>query len=371
MLPELLPVTEEEIEAVTRTMRDVPLTTLFGGDEVGMFEAEFAALFGARTGVAVTSGTAALNASLMALGIGPGDEVIVTPFSFVASVSVVVQVGAIPVFADVCADSLVMDPASVAERVSERTRAVIPVHQCGFPVDIEALREVLPDRVVIVEDAAAAHGARVRGHYVGTLGDLGCFSFNIGKIMRTGEGGMILTGREEIAEKLRSIRVGGLVPNPGGSGTLVTALGCNFTMLQAVAALGRVQVRRYPSLSRRRREIMLRLEERIRGLPISPPPEKPGIERAYYSVPLILDEELASRRDEIVDRIRAFNVPVGAGHPQLLHEIDYIRRVAGPSSCPVIESVRPRVMFFDPLPVYDDEVVDRIAEVFHEVLPNR
>ncbi len=368
-LPGFLPLSEEEIEAVTTALREAPITTLFGGYEIDAFEQEFARLFGADHAVAVTSGTTALHAALMALDVGPGDEVVVTPFSFVASVSVVVQVGAVPVFADVDGESLVLDPADVARKITDRTRAILPVHQCGYPVDIPAIQEIIGDRpIAIVEDCAAAHGARIGDRYVGTLGELGCFSFNIGKIMRTGEGGMVLTGDAELARRLRAIRVNGLIRHPAGSGTWIDMLGSNFTMTHTIAAIGRVQVRRFHELSNRRREISERLARALEGLPVRYAPAPEGFERAYYSLPLIVDAELEDRCGAIVEELRSYNVPVGTGNAQLLHQIDFIRRVSPPPQVPVIERVRPRVFFFDPLPVYTDEQVTDICRIFRSVI---
>ena len=367
MLPELLPVTEEEIEAVSNALRSVPLTTMFGGCEIEAFEREFASLFDAPHAVAVTSGTTALHAALLAAEIGPGDEVIVTPFSFVASVSVVVQVGATPVFADVDPQTFVMDPVDVARKITPRTRAILPVHQCGYPVDMRALCQVVEGkRIVIIEDSAAAHGAMVSGRAVGTIGDFGCFSFNIGKILRTGEGGMVLARSEDMDRRLRAIRVNGLIPTP--QGTWVDRLGTNYTMMHSTAAFGRVQVRNFHKLALRRRQIGERIREGIEGLGASAPPDRPNLIRAYYSTPFLLAPELARFRDEIVDGIRAHNVPASRGNPQLLHQIDYIKKLSPTKSCPVAEAVRPRIFFFDPLPSLTDEQVEGVVSVFRLVL---
>jgi perosamine synthetase len=217
-LPEFAPMSETEVAAATAALRDVPLTTLFGDHEIRAFEQEFAAYCGARFAIAVNSGTSALHAALTAAGIGPGDEVIVTPLSFVASVSAVVHVGATPVYADVD-DQFCLDPRDVAARITPRTRAILVVHLNGYPADVVALRDLAGAHgILLIEDAAQAHGARVNDQHVGTFGEFGCFSFNIGKILRTGEGGMVLTPSEEAARHLRELRVNGLGPSSLGAG---------------------------------------------------------------------------------------------------------------------------------------------------------
>lgn len=304
----------------------------------------------------------------MAADIGAGDEVVVTPFSFIASVSIVIEAGATPVFADIDPQTFVMDPASVADRVGPRTKAVLPVHQCGYPVDMKSIREIAgQNRLVVIEDCAAAHGARIDGQYVGVFGDYGCFSFNIGKIMRTGEGGMVTTQDPELCRRLRSIRVNGLEPGPAGE-RWVARLGSNFTLSQPLAALGRVQVKRFHALSERRRAITKRLQAGLAGLPVSMSPDRPGLERACYSVILVLREDLAPRREEIVRLIQSRGVPVDAGNPQLLNEVEYVRRLSRGLDCPNASRARPRMMFFDPLPVYSDAEVDRCADAIRDAL---
>ena len=139
-------------------------------------------------------------------------------------------------------------------------------------------------------------------------------------------------------------------------------------MMQAVAALGRIQVRNFERLSGRRRQIGEFIRQHIAGLPVKLPPDRPGFERSYYAMPFLLPPELAAHCDEIVDEFRALNVPFTKGHRKLLHDVDYIRRLAHNSSCPVAESVHPRIFYFDPLPCYDDEQIDGVVGALRSVL---
>ncbi|HEY6893839.1 MAG TPA: DegT/DnrJ/EryC1/StrS family aminotransferase, partial [Rhodanobacteraceae bacterium] len=178
------------------------------GDEVAAFEREFADFCGVDDGVAVSSGTSALHLALLAAGVGPGDEVITVPFTFVASVAAIEYAGATPVLVDVEPESLTMDPDALANAITPRTKAILPVHLYGQPADMDRIRAVAADHgLTVVEDAAQAHGARYRGIRAGGLGDLACFSFyptkNLGAF---GEGGMVVTSDRDLADRVRLLR---------------------------------------------------------------------------------------------------------------------------------------------------------------------
>jgi dTDP-4-amino-4,6-dideoxygalactose transaminase len=368
-LPTYTPVTEDEIEAVTRTLRYAPLTTLFGGFEIEQFEKEFAQRFGSPHAIAVTSGTTALHAALVTAGIKAGDEVIVTPYSFIASVSVVVQSGAKPIFADIDPETFVLDPKDVRRKVTARTRAILPVHICGYPVDIEQLLQIaVQHSLAIIEDCAAAHGATVNGRCIGTFGDFGCFSFNIRKIIRTGEGGMVLTAKSEWAERLREIRVNGLSPTRGINS--VNSFGFNYTMAQPLAALGRRQLVRFDEMSAIRQTHGKALREGMQGLPVSTPPDIPGRNRAYHCVPFLLTRELTELRDQIVAALRRENVPAEINCRRPLYHIEYLRQIAPDAYCPVADDICRRTFVIDPLPCYSSMEIEQIVLALRKVLSN-
>ncbi len=363
------PVTDDEIAAVTRALRHAPLTTMFGGFEIEQFEQEFAHRFGSPFAVAVNSGTSALHAALTAAGIGPGDEVIVTPYSFVASVSVVVQAGAKPVFADIDPETFVLDPDDVKQKITRRTRALLPVHMCGYPADMDRLLEIARTHdLVLIEDCAAAHGATVHQVPVGTLGDFGCFSFNIGKVIRTGEGGMVLTANEAWAERLREVRVNGLSPTKGVNS--VNSFGFNYTMSQPLAAMGRAQLKRFDDLLASRRAHGEVLGQGLQGLPVSIPPDMPGRERVYYCVPFLVNPELTAFRDSIVQALRSENVPAAANCANPLYRIPYLQAIAPEADCPVAEDVCRRTFVIDPLPCYTRADVEKMVLALHKVFAN-
>jgi dTDP-4-amino-4,6-dideoxygalactose transaminase len=241
------------------------------GAEVTSFEAAAARFLGVSHAVGVSSGTDALLVSLMALGVGPGDEVIVPAYSFFATAGVVARLGARPVFVDVVPDAWTMDPAAVARSIGPRTRAVMPVHLFGRTANMKALREAA-FAVPIVEDAAQAFGAREDGAMAGKLGALGCFSFfptkNLGGF---GDGGLVTAEDATLADRVRLLRVHGGRPKH-----FHAEVGGNFRLDALQAALLSVKLSRVEDALARRREIAGQYREMLAGLPIGLPPEDAG-----------------------------------------------------------------------------------------------
>src|SRR6185295_6762665 len=201
----------EEMDNVMAAMKSGWISSL--GAFIPEFERDFAAFSGAAHGVAVANGTVALHLALVAAGIGPGDEVLMPSLTFVATASAVRYCGAVPVFVDSDAETWQLDPAALEAKVTPRAKAVIPVHLYGHPCDMDPIRAIASRRtLIVVEDAAEAHGALYRGRPVGALGTIGCFSFYGNKIITTGEGGMCLTNDPAMAEHLRLLRDHGMDP---------------------------------------------------------------------------------------------------------------------------------------------------------------
>ena len=256
-----VPVGEDEVAAVLGVLRSGRLVQ---GQEVAAFEDEFAALVGGRTCVAVNSGTSALHLGLLAAGIGPGDEVVVPSFTFAATANAVVMTGATPVFADIEPATFSLDPDAVAAAVTARTAAVIPVHLYGHPAAWAGLRAVA-DRhgLLLLEDAAQAHGATWDGTQVGALGDLGAFSFYATKNMTTGEGGMVVCRDQETARRVRLLRNQGMEQRYRNE-----VAGLNNRMTDLAAAMGRVQLRRLPAWNEERRRVAAVFQERLVGVQV-------------------------------------------------------------------------------------------------------
>jgi perosamine synthetase len=240
-------------------------TWLSVGSYVQRFEADFAAFLDAPHAVSVCNGTCALDLALAALGIGPGDEVIVPSLTFAASINAVMHVGAEPVLVDSSPDHWDMDPRSWEGAITGRTKAVMPVHLYGHPCDMRPILEIARRKgLFVVEDAAEAHGAKVMGRTVGTLGDVGCFSFYGNKIITTGEGGMCVTKDPEIDRRLRNLRDHGMRPERR---YWHEEVGFNFRLTNLSAAVGVAQLEAIDRFLARRREIGLAYATGLGGVP--------------------------------------------------------------------------------------------------------
>ena len=235
-------ISEEEQQEVLKVLKSQMLTLLHG-EFVSKFEKEFARYIGVKHAIAVNTGTAALHIAIAALNIGPGDEVIVPPFTFIASASSILHNNAIPIFADIDDKSYTLDPNSVREKITEKTKAIIPVHLAGIGADMSELMDIGSDNGIhVIEDAAQSIGTRCYKKKVGSIGHLGCFSFYPSKNMTTGEGGMITTNDDELAEQCRLIRHHG---EP--EWYVYNRLGYNYRMTEIQGAIGRVQLKKIDS----------------------------------------------------------------------------------------------------------------------------
>ena len=235
-------ISEEEQQEVLKVLKSQMLTLLHG-EFVSKFEKEFARYIGVKHAIAVNTGTAALHIAIAALNIGPGDEVIVPPFTFIASASSILHNNAIPIFADIDDKSYTLDPNSVREKITEKTKAIIPVHLAGIGADMSELMDIGSDNGIhVIEDAAQSIGTLCYKKKVGSIGHLGCFSFYPSKNMTTGEGGMITTNDDELAEQCRLIRHHG---EP--EWYVYNRLGYNYRMTEIQGAIGRVQLKKIDS----------------------------------------------------------------------------------------------------------------------------
>jgi perosamine synthetase len=298
---------EEELAEVAEVLRSGQLTM---GPKVSEFEAGLAEACEVEHAVAVSSGTAALHLAVLALGIGPGDEVIVPAYTFPATANVVALAGARPVLVDVDPETMNLSPDAVADAVTQRTRAVLVVHLFGRPAPWEALEAAAPEGVELLEDAAGALGARRAGKACGGLGRLGCLSFHPRKIVVTGEGGAVTTNDGELADGIRRLRHHGIEPRGDFD---IRVPGLNYRLSDILCAVGIPQLRRLEELLQERERLAAAYAERLEGrveLPTADEGDRHGLQA--YVVRL-------DRRDEALAALREAGIQAQIGTYALHH----------------------------------------------------
>ena len=306
---------ETEEEALLSVLRSRRWSSI-SGDVVSSLETEFASLHEAEHGVAVANGTLALVAALRAVGIGPGDEVIVPPYTFIASASSVVLSGAVPVFADVQPDTLLIDPEAVSAAITPRTKAIMAVHLAGCPCDMDALTEIAEAHgIVVIEDAAQAVGAEWRSRRVGAIGAIGTFSFQSYKNITAGEGGMILTNDSALADATWSIANVGR--RRSGGWYEHSIIGWNLRLTEFQAALVRAQLGRLPEQSRVRAANAAVLSDLLTETPGVNPlkVDQRVTAHSWYTYNVRLDASLP--KDAFVEALAAEGIPCQGGWDSL------------------------------------------------------
>ena len=302
---------EEEIEAAVRVLRS---GSVVQGPEVAAFEDEFSRLVDGRHCVAVNSGTSALQLTLLALGIGRGDEVVVPSFSFAATANAVRLVGAEPVFADIDPGSYCVDPDAVAAAIGPRTAAIMPVHLYGHPAAMDRLTGLAGAHgLALVEDAAQAHAATLHGSPVGAFGTAGCFSFYPTKNMHSLEGGLVSTADPALARTLRLLRNQGMEQRYANE-----IVGANLRMTDVSAAIGREQLRKLSGWTRRRRDNAAVLDAGITRL--AAPAVAAGAGHVYHQYTVRVPGG-AARRDAAQERLRAAGVGSAVYYPTPIHRL--------------------------------------------------
>jgi dTDP-4-amino-4,6-dideoxygalactose transaminase len=282
------------------------------GEEVEGFEREFAAYCGGvKHGIAVNSGTSALHLALLAAGVGPGDEVITVPFTFIATVSAVDYTGARPVFVDVDPTSRTIDPNQIEAAITSRTKVILPVHIHGQPADMDPILEIaLRRKLLVIEDAAQAHGAEYKGRRCGNMGHLACFSFYPGKNLGAyGEGGIVLTNIDDYARKIRMLRDWGQEKKYQH-----VLKGFNYRMEALQGAILRVKLRYLEGWTEARRQLAREYAEALAGLDVSIPEEMPGTRHVYHVYGIRVQQ-----RDEFQNSLRGEGIQTAIHYPIPVH----------------------------------------------------
>lgn len=374
--------TEEEIDAVGAILRSGRIN-YWTGDESRCFEKEYAAYTKRAHGVALANGTVSLEAALIALGVGAGDEVVTTPRTFIASASCIVLRGAKPVFADVDRDSQNITAQSIERVLSERTKAIIVVHLAGWPCEMDEIMQLANDRgIAVIEDCAQAHGACYRGRPVGGIGTFGAFSFCQDKIITTGgEGGMLVMDERDAWSKCWSYKDHGKSfdavyhrRHAIGFRWLHESFGTNWRMTELQAALGRVQLRRLSQWVQTRRnnaQLLATLLSRAPGLRIPMPPSH--IEHSYYRFYVFVEPAAlrnAWNRDRIIQEVTAAGVPCFSGScSEIYLEKAFVSAGLAPAErLPVAKQLGETSLTFLVHPTLGSEHMARTAEVVSEVM---
>lgn len=362
---------EDDIRAVVEVLRSDWLTT---GPKVAEFEESFAARVGAKHAVSFSSGTAALHGAAFAAGLKPGDEAITTPMTFAATANCVLYQGATPVFADVSADTLNLDPGNVGARITPQTRALLPVDYAGHPADLDAMLELAARHdLVVIEDACHALGAEYRDRAAGGIAHMTVFSFHPVKHLATGEGGMVTTDRMDYAEALRRFRNHGISSDArqrqsaGQWHYEMVALGYNYRLTDIACALGISQLKKLEEDLSRRREIAERYATSFRQLgALTLPAVRAEVNPAWHLYPIRINlESLTAGRAQIFRALRAENIGVNV-HYIPVHYHPYYRDRFGyrEGEYPVAENAYERMIS---LPMFhgmsDQDVEDVIAAV--------
>ena len=360
---------EDDIQAVVEVLRSDWITT---GPAVGAFEKAVAGFVGAEYGTAVSSGTAALHTAMYAIGIRTGDEVIVPTMTFAATANAVVFQGATPVFCDVDADTLLIDPDLVKTKINPRTKAIIAVDYAGQPCDYDRLREVTDkNNLVLVADACHSIGATYKGRQVGKLADLTVFSFHPVKHITTGEGGMVVTDNPDYCQRMTIFRNHGITidhrqrAERGSWFYRMVDLGYNYRITDFQCALGISQLKKLPGWIKRRQEIASRYDRAFNGLgPIEPLAVTSNVSHVYHLYVIKLRD---IERDKVFSSLRAAGIGTNVHYiPVHLHPFYRERFGTKEGMCPAAEAVYEQILSLPMFPTLTNEDVDTVISAVKE-----
>ncbi len=346
---------EEEIQAVKEVLESGMLVQ---GEKVEKFENEFAKYIGCKYGIAVSSGTTALQVGLKALGISKGDEVITTPFSFIATANSILYVGGKPVFADINPETFNIDPEKIEEKITNKTKAVLIVHLFGNPCEMDEIMKICKEHdLFLIEDACQAHGAEYKGKKVGSFGDLSCFSFYATKNMTTGEGGTILTNNEEIAEKAKLLR------NHGQEKTYEhKILGFNYRMSDIQAAIGLVQLKKLEEMNKKRMENAKIFNENLSKISwLKIPFIEKNKKHVFHQYTI---KVLNGKRDYVLNKLNERGVGAKVYYPKPIHLQLVYKKLGYNENLPVSEEIAKQVLS---LPVHPLLTKNDLNKIINEI----
>jgi len=359
---------KEEIDSAVEVLRGGILTDKSGmGPRVLDFERNFAKFVGAKHAVAMVNGTAAIHASLLSADIGLGDEVILPSFTFVGAANAVMLSGAAPVFADIDRETYCLRLDSVEESLTARTKAILPTDLYGYPADLKPILQLGKEKgIVVIEDAAQAHGAMYDGKRVGSIADMTCFSFYAAKNLTTGEGGMVTTNDDEYAQTLRMVRSHG-EQRPYWS----VRLGANYHMPEIAAAIGLAQLKKLPSfLEKRRHNAELATEKLSMSGKLILPREDETRKHSWYVYTVRARGVNAAKRNKIVDKLWAKNIEAAVYYSTPVHSTPFYRssNQVRRGKLPETEKASRQVFSLPVHPRLSDNDVEYVSETLRKAI---
>ena len=414
MFPFYKTIGTEEIAAVTKVLKSGVLSRFlgswhedfYGGEQVQKLEKEWAKYFKVKHAISVNSATSGLYCAIGACGIGPGDEVIVTPYSMCVSATAPLIYNAIPVFADIEEDYFCLDPKSVEEKITQRTKAILVVDLFGQPYDADKINAIAKKHnLYVIEDAAQSPGANYKGKMAGTLGDIGVYSLNFHKHIHTGEGGIVVTDNDELADRVRLIRNHAEAVVEGkGYTSLINMIGYNFRMTETEAAIGRVQLKKLDKLINTRLKNVDYLASELSKMPfLKPALVRPGCKHVFCKHPIKYDEKIAGvPRNKFIEAVKAELMPmknrenhgvlINCGYMKPLYLLPLYQKLIGfgdkncpfkcphykgelnysQGLCPVTEKMYGKELFIHDLmtPPFTKKDLDDVISTFKKVYEN-
>ncbi|MEE3324673.1 DegT/DnrJ/EryC1/StrS family aminotransferase [Methanosphaera sp.] len=345
-------ISDEEIEAVTEVLKSGMLAQ---GPKVDEFEKKFAEYSEAKYGIATSSGTTALHTALVAAGVERGDEVITTPFTFAATSNSILYSDATPVYADIDPKTFNLNPEKIEEKITDKTKAIVPVHLYGQPADMDPILEIAEKHdLKVIEDAAQAHGSTYKGKKIGSIGDLGCFSFYPTKNMTTGEGGMVTTNDDDLAEKSAMIRAHGESKRYEQS-----LLGYNYRMTDIAASIGIVQLKSIDKFNEKRNENAKYLSEGLSDVEgITTPCVDSNVTHVFHQYTIRVSKD----RDEFKQFLTDNEIGTGVHYPIVLYKQPYYQNLGITGNCPEAELAANQVISLPVHPSLTTEELDTIIE---------
>ena len=355
----------KELEYVTECLKTNWISSQ--GKYIGEFEERFARYCGCQHGISTISGTTALHLALAALGIGACDEVIIPAFTMVSTALAVVYTGAKPVLVDSEPETWNMDVTRIEEKITPRTKAIMSVHIYGHPCDMDPVIELARKyNLWVVEDAAEAHGAEYKGRKVGGIGHVNCFSFYANKIITTGEGGMVVTNNEKIAEKARSLKD---LAHSKERRFLHTEVAFNYRMTNIQAAIGLAQLESIDSFIEMRRRNAYLYNSRLKDVPgITLPPEKEWAKNVYWMYSILIEDEFGMSRDELMVRLREGGIDTRTFFIPMHHQPAFLNMgLFEGERYPVAERLGERGLYLPSSSGLKEEEIEYICDAIKEI----